>query len=108
MNEAIAQLTEERVQLAGMSVTDVKFAMANHPLWDVEFLKKDGSVRKMIATRDWKFLEENADEMQYTKPTHPANYDCEAAGMIRVWDCNELDWRTIPTGDRLMRLDRID
>ena len=95
-------------QLAGMSVADVKFVMDNHPLWDVEFLKKDGTVRKMIATRDWKFLEENAGEMQYTKPTHPASYDCEAAGMIRVWDCNELGWRTIPTGERLLRLDRID
>lgn len=108
MNDTITQLTDERFILSAMTVADIKFAMANHSLWDVEFLKKDGTVRKMIATRDWKFLEENADEMQYTKPTHPANYDCEACDMVRVWDCNKLGWRTIPTGECLLKFERVD
>ena len=108
MNDTITQMTEERLQLVGMSVADVKFTMANHPLWDIEFLKKDGTTRKMIATRDWKFLEENADEMYYEKPVNPATWNAFEKGYVRVWDCNELGWRVIPTGERLLRLDRID
>ena len=72
MNDTISQMTEKSVQLAGMSVADIKFAMKSHPLWEVEFIKKDGSTRRMIATRDWKFLEENAGEMDYVKPSNPA------------------------------------
>ncbi len=108
MNDTITQMAEDRFILSAMTVADVKFAMANHPLWDVEFLKKDGTVRRMIATRDWKFLEENADEMDYEKPTQAATWNAFKSGYVRVWDCNELGWRVIPTGERLMRLDRID
>ena len=108
MNDTITQMAEDRFILSAMTVTDVKFAMANHPLWDVEFLKKDGTVRRMIATRDWKFLEENAGEMDYEKPTQAATWNAFKSGYVRVWDCNELGWRVIPTGERLMRLDRID
>jgi len=95
-------------QLAGMSVADIKFVMKNHPLWEIEFIKKNGSTRRMIATRDWKFLEENASEMNYVKPSNPATWNAFEKGYVRVWDCNELDWRVIPAGERLMRLDRID
>lgn len=108
MNDTITQMAEDRFILSAMTVADVKFAMANHPLWDVEFLKKDGTVRRMIATRDWKFLEENAGEMDYEKPTKAATWNAFKSGYVRVWDCNELGWRVIPTGARLMRLDRID
>lgn len=90
------------------TVDEIKDSMARHPLWAIEFKKKDGSLRKMIATRDWKFLEENADELDYKKPTHPANYDCEARDMVRVWDCNELGWRTIPADERLLKFERVD
>lgn len=108
MNDTITQMAEDRFILSAMTVADVKFAMANHPLWDVEFLKKDGTVRRMIATRDWKFLEENAGEMDYEKPTQAPTWNAFKSGYVRVWDCNELGWRVIPTGERLMRLDRID
>lgn len=90
------------------TVEEIKSSMSRHPLWDVEFTKKDGSHRKMIATRDWKFLENNAAEMGYKKPEGEANYDCEALNMVRVWDCNELGWRTIPAGERLLKFEQID
>lgn len=108
MNDTITQMAEDRFILSAMTVADVKFAMANHPLWDVEFLKKDGTVRRMIATRDWKFLEENAGEMDYEKPAKAPTWNAFKSGYVRVWNCNELGWRVIPTGERLMRLDRID
>ena len=95
-------------QYVGLTMENVKFVMAHHPLWEVEFIKKDGSTRTMIATRDWKFLEENADEMDYTKPSNPATWDASEKEYVRVWDCNELGWRVIPTGERLVRLEQID
>ena len=90
------------------TVDEIKDSMSHHSLWDIEFKKKDGTLRKMIATRDWKFLEENADELDYKKPTNPANYDCEARNMVRVWDCDELSWKTIPAGERLLKFERIN
>lgn len=90
------------------TVEDIKTLMKSQPLWDIEFQKKNGEIRKMIATRDWKFLEENADEMQYEKPTQNATYDADTRGLVRVWDCNELGWRCIPAGERLIKMVPID
>lgn len=82
--------------------------MKKHPLWSVRFIKKNGTERKMIATRDWQFLENNKHEMGWVTPTNEANYDAAARGLVRVWDCNELGWRTIPEGERLLELTPID
>lgn len=101
-------MNDTNKQLVGLTMENVKFAMANHPLWEVEFIKKDGTIRTMIATRDWKFLEENADEMDYVKPSNPATWDASEKGYIRVWDCNELGWRVIPSGERLLKMTPID
>lgn len=101
-------MNDTNKQLVGLTMENVKFAMANHPLWEVEFLKKDGTTRTMIATRDWKFLEENADEMDYVKPSNSATWDASEKGYTRVWDCNELGWRVIPSGERLLKMVPID
>lgn len=90
------------------TVEDVKTLMKSQPLWAVEFRKKNGEIRQMIATRDWNFLYENADEMQYEKPTQTATFDAGARGYVRVWDCNELGWRCIPVGERLIKMVPID
>lgn len=90
------------------TVEDIKTLMKSKPLWDITFLKKNGEVRKMIATRDWKFLEENAGELGYERPTQAATYDAAALGYVRVWDCNELGWRCIPVGERLITVTPID
>lgn len=90
------------------TVEDLKTLMKSKPLWDITFLKKNGEVRKMIATRDWKFLEENAEELEYERPTQTATYDAAALGYVRVWDCNELGWRCVPIGERLLKIEPID
>ncbi|MBQ7820580.1 MAG: DUF2693 domain-containing protein [Bacteroidales bacterium] len=90
------------------TVNDVKTLMQSNPLWDVAFRKKNGELRQMIATRDWEFLEENSGEMQYEKPTQSASFDADALGYVRVWDCNELGWRCIPVGKRLIKMVPID
>lgn len=90
------------------TVEDVKTLMKSQPLWAVEFRKKNGEIRQMIATRDWKFLQENAGEMEYETPAHQATWDANARGYVRVWDCNELGWRCIPVGERLIKMVPID
>lgn len=90
-----------------MTVEDIKEAMKRHSLWEVRFTKKNGEERRMIATRDWTFLKENAEEMQWKEPVGKGSYCATAKGLVRVWDCDELDWRTIPAGERLLQLDAI-
>lgn len=90
-----------------MTVDEIKNVMDTAPLWTVRFLKKNGMERRMIATRDWTFLKENADEMQWVAPVNKANYDADLLGLVRVWDCDELGWRTIPAGERLLELTAI-
>lgn len=90
------------------TVNDVKLLMKSQPLWDITFQKKNGEIRKMIATRDWKFLQENAGEMKYERPSQKAIYDSDIKGLVRVWDCNELGWRCIPVGERLLKMAPID
>lgn len=90
-----------------ITVKDIKEKMATHPIWIVKFIKKDGFARKMHASRDWKFLEECGDEMDYKKPENPPNWDEEELKMVRVWDCDELGWRTIPAGERLISLEPL-
>lgn len=91
-----------------MNVIEIKEVMKKHPLWQVRFIKQNGTERKMIAARDWQFLRENAGEMEWVAPVSPATYDAAAKGLVRVWDCNELGWRTIPAGERLLELTAID
>lgn len=90
-----------------ITVDDIKKQMSTHPIWVVKFLKKSGAERVMHASRDWRFLEENAGELDYKTPTNNATWDAESNGMVRVWDCDELDWRTIPAGERLLSLERL-
>lgn len=90
------------------TVKDVKSLMKSQPLWDITFQKKNGEIRKMIATRDWNFLSENANEMQFEPPAHRETWDATALGYVRVWDCNELGWRCIPVGERLLKMVPID
>lgn len=90
-----------------MDTTEIKELMATNTFWSVEFTKKDGSNRRMIASRDWKFLEEHDEESHYVKPKGEANYDAEALGYVRVWDMDEYDWRMIPSGERLLKLEPI-
>lgn len=91
-----------------MTVDEIKKVMDTAPLWTVRFLKKNGMERRMIASRDWAFLNENAGEMQWVAPTNEANYNADEKGLVRVWDCDELDWRTIPAGERLLELTAIE
>lgn len=90
-----------------MTTTEIIEMMNTNTLWDIEFTKKDGTIRRMIASRDWKFLEEHSDEMEYVKPTGEPNYDAEALGYVRVWDCDNLGWRTVPSGERLIKIEPI-
>ena len=89
------------------TVNDIKKQMSTHPIWVVKFLKKSGAERVMYASRDWRFLEENADELSYKTPVNKATWDAESRDMIRVWDCSEEGWRTIPAGERLLSLERL-
>ncbi len=90
-----------------MTTTEIKELMATNTFWSVEFTKKDGSNRRMIASRDWKFLEEHEEESHYVKPQGEANYDADSLGYVRVWDMDKYDWRMIPSGERLLKLEPI-
>ena len=90
-----------------MTTTEIKDLMATNTLWSVEFTKKDGSVRRMIASRDWKFLEENSAEVEYVKPANESTYDAESLGYVRVWDCDNYGWRLVPSGERLIKIEAI-
>lgn len=90
-----------------MNTTEIKELMATNTFWSVEFTKKDGSIRRMIASRDWKFLEEHEEESHYVKPQGEANYDADSLGYVRVWDMDKYDWRMIPSGERLLKLEPI-
>lgn len=89
------------------TVNDIKKQMSTHPIWVVKFKKKSGAERVMHASRDWRFLEENALELDYETPANSATWDADAHNMVRVWDCDELGWRTIPAGERLLSLERL-
>lgn len=77
------------------TVDTLKDAMKAASIWHITFTKKNGQKREMNASRDFKFLAENGGELGYEHPTQAASYDATDKGLVRVWDCDELGWRSI-------------
>lgn len=77
------------------TVDELKEKMCAGHIWHVVFTKKNGQTRTMNASRDWKFLRKYGEELGYKSPTNMPTYDADSAGVVRVWDCDEQDWRCI-------------
>jgi hypothetical protein len=77
------------------TVDTLKDVMKSASIWHITFIKKNGQKREMNASRDFEFLSENSGELGYETPTHVATYDATDKGLVRVWDCDELGWRSI-------------
>ena len=77
------------------TVSALKEKMSTGHIWEVVFTKKNGQPRTMNASRDWDFLKENADALGFEIPTCRAAYEADDYGVVRVWDCDEQDWRCI-------------
>ena len=73
----------------------LKETMKSAPIWHITFTKKNGEVRSMNASRDFEFLRENSGELEYEAPVHAATYNALDRGQVRVWDCDNLGWRSI-------------
>lgn len=91
-----------------MTTTEIKELMSTKTLWNVTFTKLNGDRRRMFCSRDWAFLEEHSEDTGYSKPENESNYNAEEKGLVRVWDCYELGWRTIPTGERLISIEPVE
>lgn len=103
-NERINKVIQEHEELTkstepkhnkNMTTTEVKQQIEAANIVEVIFTKKNGERRVMNASRNWQFLRDCGDELEYSDPTGKPNYDREAAGHVLVWDCDERDWRTI-------------
>lgn len=77
------------------TVDTIKETMKTAPIWHITFIKKNGEKREMNASRDFQFLTEYSEELGYETPTHAASYNAADKGLVRVWDCDELGWRSI-------------
>ena len=77
------------------TVDTLKETMKSAPIWHITFTKKNGVVRSMNASRDFEFLRENSGELGYETPVQAATYDAASKGLVRVWDCDELGWRSV-------------
>lgn len=89
------------------TVDTLKETMKSAPIWHITFTKKNGQKREMNASRDFEFLRENSGELGYETPVQAATYDAASKGMVRVWDCDELGWRSI-TAASVIDLQAID
>ena len=78
-----------------MTTDELKNLLGSVDIAQITFTKKNGEERVMNASRNWDFLRSESEELGYTDPVNEPNYDCEARGMVRVWDCDECGWRTI-------------
>lgn len=77
------------------TVDTIKETMKTAPIWHIIFIKKNGEKREMNASRDFQFLTEYSEELGFETPTHAASYNAADYGLVRVWDCDELGWRSI-------------
>ena len=89
------------------TVDTLKETMKSAPIWHITFTKKNGQKREMNASRDFEFLRENSGELGYETPVQAATYDAASKGLVRVWDCDELGWRSI-TAASVIDLQAID
>lgn len=89
------------------TVDILKETMKSAPIWHITFTKKNGEVREMNASRDFEFLRENSGELEYEAPVHAATYNAHDRGQVRVWDCDNLGWRSI-TAASVIDLQAID
>lgn len=62
----------------------------------IQFTKKDGSTRKMQCTLDFKKIPK-ADRPKSTNLRKILN-DLNQHGLIRVYDMENMGWRSIPVG----------
>lgn len=60
----------------------------------IVFIKKDGSERNMLCSRDFKTINKYAEEFGYTPPQNPGSRPLPA-NLLRVWDLEKSGWRTI-------------
>ena len=89
------------------TVDTLKETMKSAPIWHITFTKKNGEKREMNASRDFEFLRENSGELEYEAPVHAATYNAHDRGQVRVWDCDNLGWRSI-TAALVIDLQAID
>lgn len=89
-----------------LTVQMLKDKMKESSIWEIVFIKKDGTERKMNASRDWNFLKENAEHLGFTVPTQEATYNADDKGLVRVWDCDNEGWRCI-CAERVIKIEPI-
>lgn len=73
--------------------SNIKKAL-EHQALNVKFIKRDGTERTMLCTRDFETLAEHADEFEFRPPTGEAVVVLPD-NMLRVWSIADYDWRTI-------------
>ena len=82
--------------MTAMTVKDVSFAMLHHPLWDIAYCCEDGGIRKIVASCDKKFIEDDSPSV----PTVPNS--------VKVWNCVDRCWEYVPAGEKLLKMSPID
>lgn len=75
-------------------------------VYSVTFTKKDGTEREMTCTRMFDFLNDYAEFFGYKKPASDKPDDL-AGGLIRVWDIDARDWRTV-NADTVTKADKLE
>lgn len=60
---------------------------------NITFIKKDGTERTMLCTRDFKTINENAEDFEFQAPKGKG---CELPeNLIRVWSIGDTGWRIV-------------
>lgn len=85
-----------------MTVEEVKEKMGNAPCVTLTFYKMDGSVRVMRATRNFKFLADNAFVTDYERPSGQGlPYNNTLHELVTVYDLEKKGFRQVPANRML-------